>query len=151
MTREEAFEILGLNSDASLDDARTAYHALAKHYHPDKNTAPNAAVMFRMIHDAWEVIQNHIEREHAEDEAGRKHSETSADTEEPIKRKRKKVERRIRWSFMIAWVIFWVVFPRIILSEFEIHDWPGFLVSISLVGITLNEIIIGTRRWFKGI
>ena len=38
MTREEALEILGLDSDASLDEARQAYRTLAKIYHPDKKS-----------------------------------------------------------------------------------------------------------------
>jgi molecular chaperone DnaJ len=52
MTRAEALEILGLDSDASLDDARKAYRALAKTYHPDKSSASNATVMFRIISNA---------------------------------------------------------------------------------------------------
>ena len=58
MTRRDALEILGLEADASLDEAKRAYHNLARHYHPDKNPAPNATAMFRYIHDAWEYIQN---------------------------------------------------------------------------------------------
>ena len=49
MTRGEALEILGLDSDASLDEARAAYRTLAKTYHPDKNSASNATAMFRII------------------------------------------------------------------------------------------------------
>ena len=58
MTRKEALEILGLETDASLDEAKRAYRKLSLHYHPDRNSAPNASVMFRYIHDAWEYIQN---------------------------------------------------------------------------------------------
>ena len=58
MTRREALEILGLEADASLDEARQAYRELSRRYHPDKNPASNATVMFRYIHEAWEYIQN---------------------------------------------------------------------------------------------
>lgn len=58
MTHERAYEILGLDTNAALGDAKTAYRELVKVYHPDKNLAPNAAVMFRLIKDAWEYIQN---------------------------------------------------------------------------------------------
>ncbi len=61
MTQERAYEILGLDSAASLDDAKKAYRELVKVYHPDKNLAPNASVMFRLIQDAWECIQNTTE------------------------------------------------------------------------------------------
>ena len=58
MTRKDALEILGLEAEASLDQAKQAYRNLARHYHPDRNPAPNATAMFRYIHDAWEYIQN---------------------------------------------------------------------------------------------
>lgn len=58
MTRKDALEILGLEADASLDEAKQAYRNLARHYHPDRNSAPNATAMFRYIHNAWEYIQN---------------------------------------------------------------------------------------------
>ena len=44
MTRKEAFEILALDPDASLDEAKKGYRTLAKIYHSDKNLTPNAAV-----------------------------------------------------------------------------------------------------------
>ena len=58
MTRKDALEILGLEADASLDEAKRAYRELSRRYHPDRNPAPNASAMFRYIHDAWEYIQN---------------------------------------------------------------------------------------------
>ena len=58
MTHKDALEILGLEADASLDEAKRAYRNLSLHYHPDRNPAPNASTMFRYIHDAWEYIQN---------------------------------------------------------------------------------------------
>ena len=90
MTRGEALEILGLDSDASLDEAREAYRTLVKHYHPDKNAASNASVMFRIIQDAWEVIQDHSEQEFAKAETRRK--QTEAETE------RKRTEVESQWK-----------------------------------------------------
>ncbi|MDE0011633.1 MAG: DnaJ domain-containing protein [Candidatus Poribacteria bacterium] len=63
MTPEHAYEILGLNSDVSRDDAKKAYRELVKVYHPDKNTAANANVMFRLIQDAWNCLQSAYEEE----------------------------------------------------------------------------------------
>ena len=63
MTLERAYEILGLNSDASRDDAKKVYRELVKVYHPDKNTAANANVMFRLIQDAWNCLQSAYEEE----------------------------------------------------------------------------------------
>ena len=86
MTRGEAFEILGLDPDASLDEARKTYRRLAKTYHPDKNPASNAAVMFRIIQDAWVFIQNDTEQEYAEAEARQELARAEA------QRKRSKAE-----------------------------------------------------------
>ena len=63
MTHEQAYEILGLDSNATQENAHAAYRDLAKIYHPDKNTAANASVMFRLIQDAWQCIQDTSEEE----------------------------------------------------------------------------------------
>ena len=60
MTREEALEILGLEPNAPLHEARLTYRRLSKFYHPDKNEVPNAAAMFRIINEAWEFIEEEI-------------------------------------------------------------------------------------------
>ena len=71
MTLEYAYEILGLNSDASQDEVKKAYRELVKVYHPDKNTAANATVMFRLIQDAWNCLQPTFKEEiiHPTDDA----------------------------------------------------------------------------------
>lgn len=98
MTRGEALEILGLDPNASLDEARQAYRTLAKTYHPDKNLAPNATAMFRIISDAWEVIQNTAEQEHSEAEIRQQQAEAEAarrrDAEAASERKRAEEARQ---------------------------------------------------------
>ena len=78
MTREEALEILGLEPNASLNEAKPAYRRLSKFYHPDRNEAPNAAVMFRIINEAWEFIEEEIAQEAAQKEVERKKAEAEA-------------------------------------------------------------------------
>ena len=100
MTRGEALEILGLDSDASLDEAREAYRTLAKTYHPDKNPASNATAMFRIISDAWEVIQNTAEQEQSEAEIRQQQAEAEAvrrrDAEEAARRRAEATAERKR-------------------------------------------------------
>ncbi len=62
MTREKAYKILGISPDVSPDDIKKAYRSLVKIYHPDKNPASNAAFMFRLVQDAWEYIQDDLEK-----------------------------------------------------------------------------------------
>lgn len=101
MTREEALEILGLEPDASLDEAKKAYRTLVKYYHPDRNAASNATAMFRIISDAWEFIQNATGQEYAEAEAKRKQAEAEVArrrAEEDAARRRAETEAQRKRS-----------------------------------------------------
>jgi curved DNA-binding protein CbpA len=51
-----AYTILGLSSNATQEEIKKAYRSLALQYHPDRNSAPNAAEQFKLIHDAYERL-----------------------------------------------------------------------------------------------
>ena len=53
MDRAEAHLILGIEIDATADEAEIAYRRLAKVVHPD---AGGDAVTFELLHEAWTVI-----------------------------------------------------------------------------------------------
>jgi curved DNA-binding protein CbpA len=57
-----AFSILGLAADASLDDAKKAYKELSRKLHPDKNTDPRATDGFQRIQRAYERMKDPIMR-----------------------------------------------------------------------------------------
>lgn len=64
------YEILGVNSDASMADIKTAYRSLSKEYHPDKNKEdPEASRKFQEVQDAYEVLKD-PERRRRFDETG---------------------------------------------------------------------------------
>ncbi|OFY86565.1 MAG: hypothetical protein A3F72_08790 [Bacteroidetes bacterium RIFCSPLOWO2_12_FULL_35_15] len=53
------YVILGVKNTASFDEIKTAYRALAKKYHPDKNHGNNAAEeYFKEIQQAYAVLSN---------------------------------------------------------------------------------------------
>ena len=47
---------LGVSSSATPDLIKAAYRKKATQYHPDKNPSPDAAVRFREIQEAYEVL-----------------------------------------------------------------------------------------------
>lgn len=57
------YEILGVEKGASADEIKSAYRKLAKKYHPDLNKDnPDAAVKFKEINEAYEVLGDEKKR-----------------------------------------------------------------------------------------
>ncbi|HEY3638427.1 MAG TPA: J domain-containing protein [Rhizomicrobium sp.] len=52
------YRILGVPTSASDGEIRTSFRALAKLFHPDRSSDPNAARKFQVIHEAYEVLGN---------------------------------------------------------------------------------------------
>jgi curved DNA-binding protein len=55
---EDYYEALGVPQDASAEDIRRAYRALARQYHPDINKQPGAEDRFKEISEAYEVLRD---------------------------------------------------------------------------------------------
>ena len=56
MTINNYYEILGIQSNASIDDIKKAYRKKARLYHPDINPAPDAKDHFISITEAYEFL-----------------------------------------------------------------------------------------------
>jgi DnaJ-class molecular chaperone len=59
---KDYYAILQIPRTATQVDIRKAYRTLAIKYHPDKNTAENAAELFKEVNEAYEVLSNEEER-----------------------------------------------------------------------------------------
>ena len=57
------YETLGVPREASAEDIRSAYRKLARTYHPDVNSDPDAEDRFKEIAEAYEVLRDPEKRE----------------------------------------------------------------------------------------
>lgn len=64
------YRYLGLDTDCSEDEIKTAYRSLAKKYHPDTSTEENAVEKFMKIQKAYEIL-NDPQKRQAYDQTGK--------------------------------------------------------------------------------
>ncbi|MDX5474929.1 MAG: molecular chaperone DnaJ [Bacillaceae bacterium] len=64
MSKRDYYEVLGVSKGASKDEIKKAYRKLSKQYHPDINSAPDAADKFKEIKEAYEVLSDDQKRSH---------------------------------------------------------------------------------------
>ena len=55
---KDLYELLGVPQSASPDDIKKAYRRLAKQYHPDQNSAPDAADKFKEVSAAYAILSD---------------------------------------------------------------------------------------------
>ena len=61
------YTTLGLNSAATLADIKKAFRQKASFYHPDRNTADDAAARFRAVQEAYDVLADLDKRQAYDD------------------------------------------------------------------------------------
>ena len=53
---KDYYALLGVDSDATVEQIKKAYRKLAKQYHPDVNSSPDAADRFREVTEAYDTL-----------------------------------------------------------------------------------------------
>ena len=61
-TQTDYYDILGVQVTATAEQIKHAYRRLARKYHPDVSSAPDAEERFKDINEAYSVLMNHVER-----------------------------------------------------------------------------------------
>jgi DnaJ-class molecular chaperone len=69
MSSKDLYSILGLSRSATTQEIKKAYHKLAREYHPDRNSSPQAESRFKEIAAAFDVLGN-AEKKSLYDEFG---------------------------------------------------------------------------------
>ncbi len=59
---QDYYNILGVSKDASQKEIKKAYRRLAKEWHPDRSSAPDAEEKFKQISEAYEVLSDEKKR-----------------------------------------------------------------------------------------
>ncbi len=57
-TKRDYYEVLGVSRDASAEEIKKAYRSLAKKYHPDVSSDPNATEKFAEIQGAYDCLSD---------------------------------------------------------------------------------------------
>ena len=56
--KRDYYEVLGVARDATGEEIKRAFRKLAMEFHPDRNSAPDAADRFKQIGEAYEVLSD---------------------------------------------------------------------------------------------
>lgn len=71
MTITDYYELLGLQSNSTIDEIKKAYRKKARLYHPDINPSPDAKDHFIRITEAYEFLISNHDRIKSDEEAYR--------------------------------------------------------------------------------
>ena len=69
MSSKDLYSILGLSRSATTQEIKKAYRKLAREYHPDRNSSPQAEARFKEVAAAFDVLGN-AEKKSLYDEFG---------------------------------------------------------------------------------
>ena len=54
--KRDYYDVLGVSKTASEEEIKKAYRSLAKKYHPDVSSEPNAEAKFKEVQEAYDTL-----------------------------------------------------------------------------------------------
>ena len=78
------YAVLGVDSDALASAIKNAYRKKASEFHPDKNAASDAALKFRAIQEAYDLLSDPIKRRDYDENRRRSLLENPLETAQEI-------------------------------------------------------------------
>ncbi|QQK79675.1 molecular chaperone DnaJ [Salicibibacter cibi] len=58
MSKRDFYEVLGVDQNASADEIKKSYRKLARKYHPDVNSEPDAEEKFKEVKEAYDTLSD---------------------------------------------------------------------------------------------
>ncbi|MEX0987271.1 MAG: J domain-containing protein [Bacteroidales bacterium] len=136
MATASSYTVLGLKSGASGKEIRAAYRKLAKRYHPDINSTPEAARKFQEIKNAYEDLTKieEVPYGYAKKETGTEDlRRTVREKARAWERRRESRERQAEEEFRKSGL-----YDLLLLLNYLLH---GVIVLFSLVAVILPVIL----------
>lgn len=81
---KDYYAVLGIDSDATTGALKSAYRKKASEFHPDRNTAPDAAARFRGVQEAYDLLSDAVKRQEYDENRRRSLLENPLETARQI-------------------------------------------------------------------
>lgn len=136
------YKILGLPRDASQQDIKRAYRKLVMKYHPDRNSSTEAALVFVLITEAYEILSDQETRKRYDERLRNYMPSTIRPLRTPTRRAAVRSNNTGKASPLFAvlhlvGIAFAVMIAIRAIVGVAVQDWPLLFLFLILPSIVL--------------